>query len=107
MNNMKRAFFISKIYYVYIMTNKTNSVLYTGITYNLEGRVSQHKNKELPGFTSLYNINKLIYNEEFDDVYNAITREKEIKGWLRKKKIALIEKNNPDWKDLSINWHTS
>ena len=94
-----------KQYYVYIMTNKGNTVLYTGVTSNLAERIYQHKKKLIKGFTSKYNINKLVYYEEFDSVYDVITREKQIKGWLRRKKIELIKKNNPEWKDLSTGWY--
>ncbi|MCZ6842443.1 MAG: GIY-YIG nuclease family protein [SAR324 cluster bacterium] len=90
-------------YYVYIMTNKSGT-LYTGITNNLLRRILDHKQKLLPGFTAKYSITKLVYYEETSDVRAAITREKQIKGWLRKKKIALIEAGNPLWKDLSLDW---
>jgi len=90
-------------YYVYIMTNKSKT-LYTGITNNLERRVYEHKQKLLPGFTAKYNITKLAYYEETTDVLAAIAREKEIKGWLRSKKIKLIELSNPDWRDLATDW---
>ncbi|MGK9369500.1 GIY-YIG nuclease family protein [Melioribacter sp. Ez-97] len=93
-----------KSYYVYIMTNKSKT-LYTGVTNNLIRRVYEHKNKLISGFTSKYNITKLIYYEEFNDVKKAIKREKQIKGWLRKKKIELIEKENPEWEDLSKEWY--
>lgn len=86
-------------YYVYILTNKSNT-LYTGITNNMEKRVAEHRLKLIPGFTSLYNINKLIYFSEFQDVEEAIAAEKKIKGWTRKKKIALIKTINPEFKDL-------
>lgn len=87
--------------FVYIMTNKNNTTLYTGVTgKNLKARIWEHKNKVVPGFTSKYNINKIVYYEVFDDVYNAIAREKQIKNLVRRKKIALIEKNNPLWEDL-------
>jgi len=89
-----------KSYYVYIMTNHSKT-LYVGITSNLAKRVYEHKNKFVEGFTKKYNITKLIYFEDTNDVNSAIEREKQIKGWLRKKKIALIESLNPDWKDLS------
>jgi len=89
-----------KQYYVYIMTNKSRT-LYTGITSNIKKRVYEHKNKLVPGFTKKYNITRLIYFETFADVHSAIAREKTIKGWLRKKKVELITKTNPDWKDLS------
>jgi len=90
-------------YYVYVMTNKSRT-LYTGITNNLERRVYEHKNKLIEGFTKKYNITKLVYYEISNDVEAAITREKQIKGWLRRKKIALIESVNPQWKDLSEGW---
>lgn len=83
------------------MTNKSRT-LYTGVTNDLARRVYEHKQKLLPGFTSKYNITKLVYFEATEDVYAALNREKQIKGWLRDKKIALIEAANPDWKDLSV-----
>ena len=93
-----------KSYYVYIMTNRSKT-LYTGVTNNLERRVYEHKNKLVPGFTSKYNITKLVYYEETNDVQEALVREKQIKGWLRSKKMALIESENPEWKDLSLEWY--
>jgi len=75
-------------------------VLYTGVTSGLIKRVYEHKNKLADGFTQKYNVNKLVYYEIFGDIMSAIEREKQIKGWVRKKKIALIEKENPEWKDL-------
>lgn len=95
---------IMNTYYVYIMTNKSKT-LYTGVTNNLERRVYEHKKKLVPGFTSKYNITKLVYYEEGNDVNVALAREKQIKGWLRAKKIALIESVNPEWKDLSLAWY--
>lgn len=95
---------MKKAYYVYIMTNKSRT-LYTGVTNNLERRVYEHKHKLLPGFTSKYNITKLVFFEAGDDISVAIAREKQIKGWLRAKKIALIESMNPEWKDLSEDWY--
>jgi putative endonuclease len=92
---------ILKNYYVYILTNKSNKVLYTGVTNNLTRRVYEHKHKLIEGFTSKYNLNKLVYYEITNYVGAAIQREKQIKGWLRKKKIDLIESLNPDWEDLS------
>jgi len=86
--------------HVYIVTNKTRT-LYTGVTSLLRFRVNQHKEKVFPGFTSKYKIYKLVYFEEFSDIRDAIAREKQIKGLLRSKKIALIESINPEWKDLS------
>jgi len=91
-------------YHVYIMTNKSGT-LYTGITNDIKKRVYEHKNKLIPGFTKKYNISRLIYFESFGDVYSAIAREKTIKGWLRNKKIELIRKTNPDWKDLAEDWY--
>jgi len=93
-----------KTYYVYIMTNKSRT-LYTGVTNNLERRVYEHKNKFVAGFTSKYNITQLVYYEETNDVQVALAREKQIKGWLRSKKIALIETMNPEWRDLSLDWY--
>ena len=93
-----------KHYYVYIMTNNSRT-LYTGVTNNLERRVYEHKNKLVAGFTSRYNVTKLIYYEETNDVQVALAREKQIKGWLRARKIALIESENLKWKDLSLEWY--
>ena len=90
-------------YYVYIMASNSRT-LYTGVTNSLERRVYQHKFKVKEGFTSRYNIRKLVYFESFGDIYNAIRREKQIKGWTRKKKIVLIESMNPKWQDLSWDW---
>jgi len=77
-----------------------SGVLYIGVTNNLERRAFQHTSKLVPGFTARYNVRKLVYYELFGDIRLAITREKQIKGWLRKRKIALIEPMNPSWKDL-------
>ncbi len=82
------------------MTNKSKT-LYTGVTGDLMRRVFAHRSKLVDGFTKKYNITKLVYLEVTDSVESAIAREKQIKGWLRKKKISLIESVNPDWKDLS------
>jgi putative endonuclease len=89
-----------KQYYTYIMTNRSKT-LYTGVTSDISGRVFQHKEGTGSKFTSKYNINRLVYYEEFSDVNEAIAREKQIKGWVRAKKIALIESVNPNWDDLS------
>ena len=89
-----------KSFYVYILTNKSNKVLYIGITNNSSRRVYEHKQKFVKGFTSKYKVDKLVYYEVFDDPYNAISREKQLKGWLRNKKIELINSFNPLWKDL-------
>ena len=85
---------------IYIMTNKNNGVLYTGVTSNLFRRVYEHKNKLVAGFTSKYNVTKLIYYEEYETMPEAIAREKQIKGGSRQKKIDLINSKNPEWKDL-------
>lgn len=92
-----------KTYYVYIMTNHSGT-LYTGTTDNLEQRVYEHKNDLVPGFPSKYNITKLVYSEEENDVNAALAREKQIKEWSRAEKIELIESKNPEWKDLSSDW---
>lgn len=86
-----------------MMTNN-HRTLYTGVTNNLERRVFEHKNKLVKGFTSKYNVDKLLYFEAFHEITDAIAREKQIKGWIRKKKDVLIEKMNPDLKDLSEEW---
>jgi putative endonuclease len=85
---------------VYIMANKKNGTLYTGVTSNLIQRVYQHKHENVPGFTSQYDCKSLVYYELYDTMYDAISREKQIKGGSRKKKIALIETMNPGWQDL-------
>ena len=89
-----------KSYCVYIMAGGSG-VIYIGVTDDLERRVVQHKSKAVPGFTARYNLTKLVYFEVFVDIRAAIAREKELKGWLRKRKVALIESVNPGWKDLS------
>ena len=89
-----------KQYYVYILTNNSKT-LYTGVTNNLRRRMYEHKQKLVEGFTKKYNLTKLVYYEISEDVRSAIAREKQIKGWLRSKKIRLIESINPEWKDLS------
>jgi len=93
-----------RTYYVYILSNKRKNVLYTGVTGNLQGRVYEHKNKLVEGFASKYNVDRLVYYEEFNDVYYAIAREKQIKAGSRKKKEQLIESINKEWKDLSDDW---
>ena len=87
--------------YVYILFSKRNGTLYTGVTSDLKKRVYQHKNKLIDGFTAKYSVDKLGYYEIYDDIKQAIEREKQIKSGSRKKKIILIEKMNPYWKDLS------
>jgi len=98
-------FYMDKQYYVYIVTNQWITVFYTGVTSDLMYRVNQHKRRLVKGFTSRYHINMLVYYEEFDNAYDAIRREKQIKNWQRKWKINLIRKNNPTFKDLSEEWY--
>ena len=89
-------------YFVYISTNKTHRVLYTGVTNDLINRDDQHKRKiNKNSFTAKYNVNKVVYYEIYGEIYIAIAREKEIKGWKREKKLDLIRKENPAWKDLT------
>jgi len=91
-------------YYVYILANKRNWTLYVWVTNNLERRISEHKNKIIKWFTFKYNIDKLVYFEETNNIINAIEREKQIKAWSRKNKIDLIESINKNWNDLSEKW---
>jgi putative endonuclease len=100
----KRWWYMSKQYFVYILASKSH-VLYVGVTDDLKRRVWQHKQKAIEGFTSKYNVNRLVYFATTPNVKAAIEREKQIKGWLRAKKIALIESDNPQWKDLSDGWY--
>jgi putative endonuclease len=89
-------------YYVYLLTNFANTVIYTGVTNNLGRRVFEHKNKQALGFTAKYNINKLVYYEITNDINEALKREKQLKAGSRKKKIELIEKMNKSWDDLYL-----
>ena len=91
-------------YYVYIMSSRSGT-LYTGMTNDLERRVYQHKHKLIEGFTKKYDVTRLVYYEETSDVKTALAREKQIKGWVRRKKITLIESTNPKWQDLSDGWY--
>ena len=91
-------------FYVYILSNKPSGVLYIGLTNELERRLDEHKNKILKGFTYKYNIDKLVYFEEFDTYEEAFTQERRLKKWNRDWKIELIEKENPGWDDLSAEW---
>ena len=88
-------------YYVYILTNRSNNVLYIGVTNDLIRRIFEHKNKLVEGFTKKYNLWKLVYYEATNDIESAINREKQLKNWHRGWKINLIDQFNPDWKDLS------
>jgi len=92
-----------KPYYVYLLASRT-STLYTGVTGNLEGRVRQHKEHQVPGFTSRYGVTRLVHYEEYQYVWDALAREKQIKAWRRSKKVALVESHNPEWKDLAADW---
>ena len=87
-------------YYVYILTNKNNTTLYIGVTNNLKRRIYEHKNKLVDGFSKKYNLYKLIYFETTTDSYSAISREKQLKGWTRLKKLDLIKSQNPEFEDL-------
>ena len=95
---------INHQYYVYIITNKKEGVLYIGVTNNLERRIFEHKNKLVKGFSSRYNLDKLIYFEKFQYIKEAIRREKNMKKWKREWKINLIVEENPNWEDLSKDW---
>jgi putative endonuclease len=92
-----------KTYYVYIMANQSRT-LYIGVTNNIKQRVHQHRTGIVEGFTHHYKIDLLVYVETFSDAYSAIAREKQIKHWRREKKLQLIERDNPDWRDLSDGW---
>jgi|SRR4030043_22903 len=91
-------------YYVYLLTNWNNKVIYVGITNELTRRIYKHKNKMIKGFTEKYNVKKLVYFEETQDINTAIEREKEIKKWRREKKNRLVNSMNPNWDDLSSGW---
>ncbi len=95
---------LDRNYYVYILSNKKR-VLYIGVTNDLEKRIWQHKQHLIPGFTQRYNVDRLVYFEHTNSIEGAIGREKQLKGWLRAKKIALIESVNPDWDELSMQWN--
>jgi putative endonuclease len=91
---------MSKEYYIYLLTNKHNNVLYAGVTNDLVRRIYEHKNKLQKGFTEKYNVDRLVYYEAYTGIVDAIAREKQIKGWSRKKKDDLVSQFNPEWKDL-------
>jgi putative endonuclease len=91
------------LFYVYILTNDSNKVLYTGVTNNLERRCAEHSSKKYKGFTSRYNVHKLVYFESYDNIEIAIRREKQIKDYSRKKKEYLINSFNPQWEELFVN----
>ena len=91
-------------YWAYIVTNKTNSTLYIGMTNDLERRMAEHRSGDVKGFTQRYSLNRLVWCEHFRDVRDAIACEKTLKGWLRARKDALIAEKNPRWRDLSADW---
>ena len=95
---------MNKICTVYILTNHHNTTFYIGVTSNISKRMWEHKNKITDGFTKKYNINKLVYYETTESIESAIKREKQLKNWHRDWKINLIKKNNPEFKDLSLDW---
>lgn len=92
-------------YYIYILASKKNGTLYIGVTNNIKRRVLEHKEKINKGFTSRYNINRLVYFESFQYINDAILREKRLKKWNRQWKINLIEEENKEWNDLSEDWY--
>jgi putative endonuclease len=94
-----------KNYWVYIMSGRTRT-LYVGVTNDIERRTYEHRNKSVPGFTSKYGLDRLVYFEEHGAICDAIEREKQIKSWRREKKVALIESLNPRWRDLSLDWQS-
>lgn len=91
-----------KTYFVYILTNWNNKVLYIGVTNDLKRRIYEHKQKLIEGFTQKYNLQKLVYFEAFSSIIDAIAAEKKIKGWVRRKKVDLVASQNPNWEDLSL-----
>ena len=93
-----------KTYYVYLLTNRNNNVLYTGVTSDLIRRLYEHQHGLTDGFTKRYRVHKLVYFETTSDVYAAIEREKQIKSWSRARKDALVESVNPHWRDLTEDW---
>jgi len=96
---------VERRYFVYILSSKTQR-LYIGVTNDLERRVAQHKRREVEGFTSRYNIDRLVYYEETNDVWVALNREKQLKGWMRIRKLELVSAMNPEWRDLAATWRT-
>ena len=94
----------ARTYYVYIMTNAAHTVLYTGVTNNIRRRVQEHQSGQGSFFTRRYNVKKLVYVEEYQDVNDALAREKQIKAGSRQKKLDLINAENPAWKDWAVEW---
>ncbi|MCL4353214.1 GIY-YIG nuclease family protein [Patescibacteria group bacterium] len=95
---------MSRNYYIYILASKRNGTLYIGVTNNLSRRIYEHKNNLIKGFTEKYGVDKLVCFEQTTDINSALTREKQLKKWNRAWKLALIEKENPNWNDLSDDW---
>lgn len=93
-----------KNYYVYILASKKNGTLYTGITNNIYRRVHEHKKGLIPGFTKNYKVHRLVHVESYQNINDALLREKQMKKWKRQWKIKRIEEHNPDWKDLALEW---
>ena len=93
------------MYYVYMLTNTNNTVLYIGVTNDLERRLYEHNHELIDGFSKRYHLHKLIYYESTKDTIMAIEREKVLKGWTRAKKNRLIKTTNPEWRDLSLDWY--
>ena len=100
MTRMKREM----MYYVYMLTNQTNAMMYIGVTNDLRRRLYEHKNGQIEGFTKKYHVHKLVYFEEYSEINNAIAREKQLKHWIRAKKNYLVESQNPNWDDLGENF---
>ena len=88
------------MYYVYILTNKTDTVMYIGVTNDLARRIYEHKSELIDGFTKRYHVHKLVYFEEYSDIKDALAREKQLKSWSREKKSSLVKEKNPDFKEL-------
>ncbi len=97
---------MTNTYYVYILASKRNGTLYIGVTNDLERRLYEHKNNLIEGFTGKYNVHRLVYYEDVNDIHSALQREKQFKRWTRKWKIELIEKENPEWRDLGDDFAT-
>ena len=93
----------SRTYYVYIMAS-TSGTLYTGVTNDIKRRVYEHKHKLIRGFTEKYNVTQLVFYEETHDIHTALARERQIKGWVQRKKVELVKSKNPKWQDLSEGW---
>ena len=98
---------IHRNYWVYVITNRPHGTLYIGVTNSLERRIWQHKTGAKEGFSRRYGLKRLVYFEQFRDVHYALKRETELKGWLRRRKVELIEMANPMWRDLATDWYDS